>query len=185
MSGNRCFLRKRNKMILEDCTQPCYVLDELIPATDHFPNNDLLPLLVYKGAFALKPEDTESVIINRFKKNGYTNHWVGDVYDYDHFHATTHEVLAVFSGNADILFGGLHCVEVNRGDVMIIPAGVAHKKTKSSDNFQCVAAYPEGHHVDNHRKETTDDGATIAAVAVPAKDPVYGTDPAYMKKYWG
>lgn len=169
----------------EECTQTCYVLNELIPATDQFPNNDKLPLLVYKGAFVLKPEDSPAVIINHFKKNGYINSWVGDVYDYDHFHTNTHEVLAVFSGNAEILFGGLHCIDVNRGDVMIIPAGVAHKKLKSDNNFKCVGAYPEGSKFDLNKTKQVDDNAKISQVGIPDMDPVYGSDKSHLKKYWG
>lgn len=168
----------------DECINGSYVVSELLAPTNLFPNNSKLPLLVYKGAFALRPDDTPEVIKARFAENGYHTLWEGDVYEFDHFHANTHEVLAVFSGHADIVFGGQHCIEVNRGDVMIIPAGVAHRKTKSSDNFLCIGAYPENQKPDIQLKYDTGKPVRTSEVPVPEKDPVYGADVTHFEKYW-
>ncbi|RYE50784.1 MAG: hypothetical protein EOP48_19215 [Sphingobacteriales bacterium] len=99
--------------------QQSYVVDQLISPTERFPNNEKLPLLIYKKALLLHPDDMEEKVIGLLKENGYENSWVGDVYDHDHFHTNTHEILVIFSGNAEIVFGGdaAKCQEVNRGDV--------------------------------------------------------------------
>jgi uncharacterized protein YjlB len=63
------------------------------------------------------------------------------------YHSTSHEVLGVHSGVATLRLGGEHGknVEVVAGDVVIIPAGVAHQNLSSSDDFGVVGAYPGGH----------------------------------------
>ena len=54
------------------------------------------------------------------------------MYSQSHFHSTTHEVLVVISGRAKLCFGGEENperveAELEKGDVMIVPAGVAHR----------------------------------------------------------
>ena len=67
------------------------------------------------------------------------------------YHSTTHEGLAVFRGNALMRFGisindnsddGIE-LTVKVGDVIVIPAGVAHCALKESGGFSMVGAYPE------------------------------------------
>ena len=153
-----------------------------------FPNNASLPLLVYKGALLLHPDEEPKAIEKVFESNGWTNSWVDGVYDYHHYHSLTHEVLGVFCGVADLQLGGPHgvCVELVRGDVVIIPAGVAHKCTKASHDFTVVGAYPEGKSYDmNYGKEGERPAAdeNIAKVPLPEKDPVYGSRGG-LNEFW-
>lgn len=58
--------------------------------------------------------------------------WQYTMYQQSHFHSTTHEVLSVVAGQARLCFGGEENPErvetvVNVGNVMIVPAGVAHR----------------------------------------------------------
>lgn len=153
-----------------------------------FPNNPKLPVLVYKGALHLHPGDSSETIQELFKKNNWTNSWEGGILNYDHYHSTTHEVLGVFCGTADIILGGPEgtCVELTRGDVVIIPAGVTHKNLNGSNDFLCIGAYPEGKAYDmNYGKEEERAKAiqNIAAVKTPATDPVFGTEGPLLE-YW-
>ena len=144
-----------------------------------FPNNPHLPALVIKGALHLHPDDDADCIIELFKKNNWTNAWKDGIFDYHHYHSTTHEVLGVFCGTADVQLGGPEgtCVEIHRGDIVVIPAGVAHKNLKSSPDFLCVGAYPEGMDYDmNYGKaeERPQVLENIANVPLPLTDPVFG-----------
>jgi len=145
-----------------------------------FPNNQNLPVLVYKGALHLHPAAEPETLLDLFNKNGWTNGWKDSIYAYHHYHSITHEVLGVFCGVADIQLGGDEgiCVEVNRGDVILIPAGVAHKNLNSSTDFLCVGAYPDGKDYDiNYGKSEERASAieNIKNVPFPEKDPVYGS----------
>lgn len=144
-----------------------------------FPNNPKLPVVIYKGALHLHPGDDANAIAELFAKNNWKNSWQDTVFDYDHYHSTTHEVLGVFCGTADIILGGREgtCAELTRGDVVIIPAGVAHKNLNGSADFLCVGAYPEGRDYDmNYGKPEERENAlkNIAAVGIPETDPVFG-----------
>ena len=75
-----------------------------------------------------------------------------------HYHSTTHEGLAVFRGNARLRFGASNDdnpddgieLDVKVGDVIVIPAGVAHCAVKESGEFGMVGSYPE---VSNFRSD--------------------------------
>lgn len=146
-----------------------------------FPNNPKLPALVYKGALFLHPGDDEDAIIRLFGKNNWTNAWTAGIFDCHHYHSVTHEVLGVFCGMADIQLGGPEgvCVEVVRGDVIIIPAGVSHKNLKSTPDFVCIGAYPQGKDYDlNYGKPEERQNAVlnISKVPLPEMDPVFGKE---------
>lgn len=153
-----------------------------------FPNNPGIPVLIYKGALRLHPDDDANAIVELFKKNNWTNSWKDSVFDYDHYHSTAHEVLGVFCGMADIFLGGPEgtCVELVRGDVVIIPAGVAHKNLNGSSDFLCVGAYADGRDYDmNYGKEgeRVSTLENIKHVPWPGRDPVYGSEGGLLE-FW-
>jgi len=76
--------------------------------------------------------------------------------------------------------------EVRSGDVIIIPAGVAHKNNGSSTDFQVVGAYSKGQKWDmNYGKpgERPQAERNIAQVPLHKTDPVYGRD-GQLAEYW-
>jgi uncharacterized protein YjlB len=88
-------------------------------------------------------------------------------------------VLGVYSGAATVRLGGEHGkkVEVRTGDVIVIPAGVAHQNVGASDDFGVVGAYPEGREWDLLRGlpgERPNADRNIAAFPMPDNDPIYG-----------
>jgi uncharacterized protein YjlB len=74
-------------------------------------------------------------------------------------------------------------LKVFAGDVIVIPAGVAHKNLESND-FAVVGAYPEGRSHDmNTGKEAERPEAddSIAKVPIPGYDPIQGKNGELIK----
>jgi uncharacterized protein YjlB len=145
-----------------------------------FPNS-VLPLLFYRRALAPNKEDRPSIFEERFAENDWTNSWRDGVYTFPHYHSTSHEVLGVYSGVASLRLGGQHGqkVEVQAGDVIVIPAGVAHQNLSASDDFGVAGAYPGGRDWDLLRGlpgERPKADHNIAALPVPDNDPIYGAN---------
>jgi uncharacterized protein YjlB len=165
------------------------IIRHLLPDDGTFPNNALLPLMVYRGVFHLPGTEKGKTVEEIFESNGWTNAWRDGVYDYHHYHSTAHEVLGVIHGSARIQFGGPSGISLllEQGDVVIIPAGVAHKNIGDNIDFVCIGAYPEGQQYDmNYGKEGERPKAdeNIKNLALPDTDPVYGINGPLLRN-WG
>lgn len=148
-----------------------------------FPNS-ALPLLVYRRALPPDPAAMERA----FAANGWSNSWRDGVFDYHHFHSIAHEVLGVAAGEARVAFGGPSGREVTlrAGDVVVIPAGVAHRNMGASADLLVVGAYPGGADYDIRRGDPAEHAAAaraVAAVPVPESDPVRGGDGG-LRRLW-
>ena len=153
-----------------------------------FPNNARLSLLAYRGAVELPPRDPASAFETLFQANGWGNGWRNGVYPFHHYHSTAHEVLGVYSGAARVQLGGEEGIvlETGPGDVLIIPAGVAHKNLGSSADFRVVGAYPRGQHPDmndGRPGERPRSDRNIIAVPLPQADPVYGVNGPLVRQW--
>ena len=151
---------------------------EVIALTDDgtFPNNERLPVLVYRGVLRGADEMEKT-----FHRNGWGGSWRNGIYEYHHYHSTAHEVLGVARGSARVQLGGPKGsqFDLEPGDVVVIPAGVAHKNLGSSSDFVVVGAYPKGQDYDmNYGKSGERPGAdeNIARTPLPEADPVYGSE---------
>jgi uncharacterized protein YjlB len=139
--------------------------------------NSRLALLVYGSALAA---DAGPAAFERlFASNGWTGSWRDGIYPFHHYHSNTHEVLGIYRGRAKVLFGGGSGValDARAGDVVVIPAGVGHKRVEASADLGVVGAYPEGRSPDLCRGGSGERPAAdraIAAVPLPAADPVHG-----------
>ncbi|MGB2993443.1 MAG: cupin domain-containing protein [Paenisporosarcina sp.] len=139
------------------------------------PNNPYLPVILYPGVFKKHPQEIEST----FKLNNWRNSWVNGVLDYHHYHSNTHEVLGVRAGSAKLILGGEkgEMIDVNKGDVIVLPAGTGHKKIANSPDFEIVGAYPDGKDYNIQTGMPSERPlvlAEIQQVEVPSTDPVYG-----------
>ena len=143
-----------------------------------FPNSRL-PLLLYRAAIAAgeaSPESMEAL----FERNGWPPQWRASVFTYHHYHSTAHECLGVASGEATLMFGGPkgRQFHVKAGDVVVIPAGVAHQRVTAQGDFLVVGCYPRGHdHWDilrGHRADRPKADHNIARLPLPESDPVLG-----------
>jgi len=75
---------------------------------------------------------------------------------------------------------------VNKRDVVIIPAGIAHKNLGASSDFAVVGTYPVGQHWDicyGKSEERPRADVNIARVSLPRRDPVYGAR-RYLINFW-
>jgi len=152
-----------------------------------FPNSDL-PLLVYRQALTPKTGDCASMLEQRFAENDWSNSWRDGVYSFPHYHSTSHELLGVYSGTATLRVGGEHGrnLDVHSGDVVVIPAGVAHEKLEASPDFAVVGAYPDGREWDLLRGlpgERPKADQRIAALTIPDNDPIYGAE-GPLRQIW-
>ena len=165
-----------------------HVITDILKDDGQFPNNETLPILVYKGSLNLHPSDEAECVVDLFHKNNWTNSWQGGIFDYQHYHSNTHEVMGVVIGRADVQLGGPEgvVIELLRSDVIIIPAGVAHKCLFSTDDFLCVGAYPEGKTFDmnyGEASERPEADEKISKVPIPSTDPIYG-DSGPLLDHW-
>ena len=152
------------------------------------PNNAALPLLLYRQAAVLPAADPASVFEAAFTANGWPAAWRNGIFPFHHFHSTAHEALGVFSGSATARFGGESGIEVtvSAGDLIVIPAGVGHKAVEASADLGIVGAYPAGTDPDlcrgapGERPRTLQ---TIAQVAIPDRDPLYGVE-GPLRQHW-
>ena len=143
------------------------------------PNNAQLPLLVYGKVFEGKGERVAESFEEWYAANDWTGTWRWGVYPFHHFHSTAHEVLGCYRGSATVQFGGERGVKVELvpGAMVVIPAGVGHKKLKSTLGFTVVGGYPDGQDHDLCRAapgERPVADHNIEAVPLPKCDPVYG-----------
>jgi uncharacterized protein YjlB len=154
----------------------------LLPPGATMPNSRL-PVLIYRHVLEGGARGFDAL----FRANGWGGTWRDGVYDYDHFHSNAHEVLGVDSGWASIQLGGDvgQAVEVEAGDVLVLPAGTGHRRIRKSEDFLVSGAYPPGQErYDTYRSRTPEAELRISKVAVPDTDPVQGKDGALMK-LWG
>lgn len=191
-------------------------------------------LLLYKNVFVQDGKVDITRAYDTFLKNGWDVQWVTRYgrTQRSHYHPETHEAMIVVSGPGSIRWGvadlddddekhtygdareeGGLLMEVNVGDVLIVPAGVAHKNydpftanpdfkpltgkargIESDDpramvqnveleGFTMMGAYPRGL---NWSWEEKGDPSTFEAcwnVEVPTLDPVFGVEGG-IRKYW-
>ncbi|MBM3598156.1 MAG: cupin domain-containing protein [Alphaproteobacteria bacterium] len=145
-----------------------------------------LPLIVHRQILSARRAKSADGCLRLFERNGWTNGWVNGVYDYHHYHAATHEALGVISGKASVCFGGPDgpVVTVKAGDVVIIPAGIAHKRVAATGKVVIVGAYPDGRRPDrNLGVPGPAKTRQVARVPRPATDPVFGAAGG-LRKFW-
>lgn len=148
--------------------------------------NSRYPLLLFRNAL---PQISGSEVGKLFASNNWSNSWQNGIYPFHHYHSTSHEALGVYRGSASLRLGGEkgRTVDVQAGDVIVIPAGVGHKNLGASSDFAVVGAYPDGRSWDlltGQPGERPQADENIAALPVPGSNPVYGGE-APIGKFWG
>ena len=116
--------------------------------TEHVPNS-ALPVLVYRSV--LPRPYSEASAVEALEKNQWTHGGTFKHFPTHHFHSITHECYAIYKGSTRFLFGkgpldedvnGIE-VDLQAGDVIVDPAGVAHCNLRSSDDFEYIGVYPK------------------------------------------
>ena len=142
-----------------------------------FPNSRF-PALIYRAA---TKGDVPEALERTFQSNGWPPQWRDTVFTFHHYHSKSHECLGVARGHATLRLGGPdgQDMRVEEGDVVVIPAGVAHQRVLASADFMVVGAYPPGQEDFDTLRGNPDDrpkaDENIAKVPMPQSDPVEGT----------
>jgi uncharacterized protein YjlB len=152
--------------------------EHLFTDDGHVPNNPSLPLMVYRAVLETGPR-AAAACEALFAGNDWSAAWVDGIYAHHHYHSTAHEALGITAGSVRVRLGGERgkTLELRAGDVVVIPAGVAHKNEGASPDLVVVGAYPSGRSPDMCRPAAQGcDRArrNITEVALPACDPVFG-----------
>jgi uncharacterized protein YjlB len=153
-----------------------------------FPNNQVLPAMIYKNAVKLPADDPAAVFEELFADNHWGRFWRNGIYGYHHYHSTAHEALGCYSGSAKVQLGGPEGVTltIEAGDVVVLPAGTAHRNLGDTSDFGVVGAYPRGQTYDmNYGRagERPRADRNIAAVPLPEADPIYGESGPLMRNW--
>jgi len=106
------------------------------------------------------------------------------MYSTTHFHSSTHEVLCISAGKARLCFGGEENPgrvenEVQKGDVIVIPAGVGHRLLEDyGSGFEMIGSYPVGKSWDMcyGKKGEESKVKKILELSWFEKDPLYGEE---------
>ncbi|PSK34304.1 hypothetical protein B9Z65_8630 [Elsinoe australis] len=167
--------------------QNCSPEIHYVSPTTHV-RNSRLPVLVYRNVLP-RPHHQPSARA-ALEKNDWIQGGVFKHYPTHHYHTVTHECYAVFKGKTRYLVGkgplddaakGIE-FDLEAGDLVIQPAGVAHCNLESSDDFEYIGVYPQGSpHWDNNwcrvdAEETHEKSLTAEQIPIPSTDPVYGTN---------
>ncbi len=172
-----CFSTMKSEMEL-DPIQLFFEDDGKIP-------NNKFPLIIYRNAFEDRDGRGALWLEKKFASNNWTNSWRNGIYAFHHYHSTSHEVLGIYAGSALVHLGGEQGeqVEIQAGDIIIIPAGVGHKNL-GSKGLGVVGAYPDGRSWDMNRGlpgERPAADRNIEALPIPGKDPLLGSQSGLVK----
>ncbi len=108
--------------------------------------NSALPVLLYRSVLAANAAEKPKLFRERFKENGWTGLWTDTIYDCTHFHSNAHEVLGIAEGNGSVRLGGENgsLLRLQAGDMLILPAGVGHRRVGDDDGLKVIGGYPRG-----------------------------------------
>lgn len=161
-------------------------IEQLILQDDGIFPNSHHPALLYKAALDIPVLFPGTHVRHLFEKNGWSNSWDAGIFEYHHYHSVTHEVLGIYKGQTKLQLGGVGgpVIFIEKGDVLVIPAGVAHKNLGAENDVSVIGAYPNGRDYDmNYGRPGERPGAdkNISKVPVRVNDPVFGRDKGLFK----
>lgn len=169
------------------CTDPL-IKEFYIKGNNQFPNS-AFPVLLYKRVLKLPTLFAASHVEKLFQANGWNNLRRSGIAPRHHYHSNTHEAIACVKGGTLLLLGGENGKHIHfeKGDVIIIPAGVPHKNLAKENDVFCVIGYPGEIPFDVNYGEDGERPAAdrnILNVEIPHTDPVYGTTENGLCNSW-
>jgi uncharacterized protein YjlB len=155
----------------------------------YFPNSRL-PVILYRSAIvSWELKEAENDVRQLVMSKQWRLDWTGKVYKKPHYHSNTHETLVCCSGRAKLFLGNWRIgqdADMDAGDVLIIPAGVAHECRWSSFDFRVFGVYPHGERYDmchGRKRERKQSIQNLCRVPIPAFDPFFGSM-GLLTKLW-
>ena len=148
-----------------------------LPADDPaVPNNSRLPVLLHRQVL---PADDPHAAEALFAQHGWPAAWRNGIYRHHHYHPEAHEALAIASGRVRVQLGGETgpTLELDAGDVVVLPAGTGHRNLGASPGLLVVGAYPPGQRVrefSGKPGERAEAVRTVPHTPDPPCDPVTG-----------
>src|SRR5689334_1536328 len=141
--------------------------------SDDVPNSNL-PVLIFRGVLAPRARDKANAFRDRFRKSRWGGLWTDTIFDYTHFHSNAHEVLGIAEGKVTVRLGGDsgRLFRLKAGDMLVLPAGVGHRRVGDDEGLKVIGAYPPGQSHFNMKRK----GRAVPKVPLPATDPFYGED---------
>jgi uncharacterized protein YjlB len=143
--------------------------------------NSRLPVLIYRDVVDVPARGRAAQFRRIFRRNGWTGLWTDTIYDYTHFHSGSHEALGIAEGRVTLRLGGEggRLFRLRSGDMVVLPAGVGHRRVGTDDGLKVIGAYPPGQaHFDMKRK-----GRRRPRAPLPATDPLYGAE-GPLVRFW-
>lgn len=150
------------------------------------PNNDYLPVLIYREVLDLSSDDPASHFEQVFQRNGWPPQWRNGIYDFHHYHSTAHEVLGIAAGEGRVVLGGPggHELTLSAGDVVVLPTGTGHCRLHASADFLVVGAYPPRQSWDICRSAPSiAERERMWTLPFPASDPLSGVNGVLTRKW--
>lgn len=140
-----------------------------------------LPVLLFRAVIPAHAPAKANTFRRRFRENGWSGIWADTIYDYTHFHSNAHEVLGIAAGKVSLRLGGEAgpLLRLKAGDMLILPAGVGHRRVGRDDGLKVVGAYPRG----QAQYDIKRTGRALPKVALPSTDPFYGSEGPLIKAW--
>ena len=156
-----------------------------------FPNNPHQPLIVIRSAFSGSPAEGESAIVGS-SGGQWTFPWAWGIFPYHHYHSTAWELLVCVQGEADVQWGGPTgpTMVVAKGDVALVPPGLAHKQVNARQGFTLLGSYPTSTTTDDKNPKAVDtltgvptanERDNIRNCPLPPTEPILGLD---VSQFW-
>ena len=153
------------------------------------PNNPDVPVLLYSQVVDLsRASDPAALLEELFESNDWGGSWRNGIYDYAHYHSGIHEVLGIARGRVRVRLGGERGEELDleAGDIVVLPAGTGHQNLMASEDLLVVGAYPPSGEYDECTGTADEHAKALAGIPLvppPSFDPVYGSD-GPLTKHW-
>ena len=152
--------------------------------------NSRRPVVLYRGIVSYSDRrKIEEELKHLVAENRWYVAWPWRIYTFTHWHSTTHEGLICIDGRATIRLGGprVGCeFEIASGDVLFLPAGVAHRKIASTKDFTVCGIYPKGKEYDlikGARTLNAEARGRSRTIAFLFNDPLLGKEGS-LSKLW-
>ncbi|KAH8883206.1 hypothetical protein GQ53DRAFT_830900 [Thozetella sp. PMI_491] len=162
--------------------------------TPYVPGSEL-PVVVYRGALK-HCQNEEEIRIYLESNGGWVRGGAWNAWFKSHYHPNVHECYGVATGSSELSIGrgplddhsAEQLIRLNKGDVMIIPAGVSHCSSTATEDYRFIVFFPKEDpkwisvwcQTD---EDTAENKQRALQVPLPSTDPLEGPN-GYLIREW-